>query len=132
MAFPRLNPAGAPPETKVVTQTNYAAVTGVITWVLLTVFHVTLPAALTGFLPAAVATVCGALAGWSAKHTPRLDEVAAQVVRETRAALAAGQAAAQQPPAPAPVSPIPAPVFPVPAGQAAVPVQPAAAVPPVQ
>jgi hypothetical protein len=77
----KLNPAGAGPESKWVTQTYYGSATGFVTWVLLTVFHVTLPAQMTAILPVLLGTICGSAAGWMAKHTPRLEEVADQVAR---------------------------------------------------
>lgn len=108
-----LNPSGSPPETKVTAQTNYAAATGVVTWVLLTVFHVHLPAGMAAAVPVVVSTICGGIAGWMARHTPRLDEVARQVEDILYPPAPQQAQHAAPPPAPAqPPVPGPAPLLP--------------------
>lgn len=69
-------------ENKVVAGGTASWASGVLTWVLVTyVFHGSLPADLATFLPALVASVLGPVAAYFAKHTPRLEEVAAEVAQ---------------------------------------------------
>jgi hypothetical protein len=72
----------APVETKVAAGAVSSWATGVVTWLLVTyVFHGQLPDQLTTFLPYVVASICGTAAAYMAKHTPRLEEVAAEVAQ---------------------------------------------------
>jgi hypothetical protein len=82
--------ASAPVESKVVAGAATTAVTGIITWVLVTfIFHRALQPELASMLPYLVGAVLGPVAAYGAKHTPRIEEVAAQVA----AALGQQQAA---------------------------------------
>lgn len=76
----KLNPTGSPPETKVVAQTNIGVLSGVISWIFTAyIFKGHLDPQLSALLPVLISTALGTGAGWFAKHTPRLDEVARQI-----------------------------------------------------
>ncbi|HEY7432004.1 MAG TPA: hypothetical protein VH641_14880 [Streptosporangiaceae bacterium] len=78
----------APVEGKVVASGAYGALSLVLTWILTTyVFRGHVPPDLLTFLPGFVSLVAGAAAGWLARHTPRLDEVAAEVAQVVGAQL---------------------------------------------
>src|SRR5690242_11726429 len=79
----RLNPTGAPVETKTVAAGAYGSITLVVMWILTNyVFHGHIPPDLETFLPGFVAMVVATAAGWMAHHTPRPEEVVAVVRRE--------------------------------------------------
>jgi hypothetical protein len=64
----------APVESKVAAAASASAITGVITWILVTyvpTLHGGLPASLATFLPFVVASAIGAISGYMAPHTPR-------------------------------------------------------------
>lgn len=65
-----------PVEAKTAAHASAAALTGVITWILVTyvpAFAAGLPGPLATFLPFLVSAVLGAASGWLAPHTPRPD-----------------------------------------------------------
>jgi hypothetical protein len=103
----RLNPTGAPPETKFVAQTSYGFLTLVITWIVTNyVFRGHIPADLQTLLPGFVAMVAGAAAGWFSHHTPRLEETIS-VVRRELAVQAAQNVQQRRSPAPVPQPALP-------------------------
>jgi hypothetical protein len=64
----------APIETKVIAGSSASAITGLITWALVTyvpAFHSGLPPSLAAVLPFAVATILGSISAYLAPHTPR-------------------------------------------------------------
>jgi hypothetical protein len=70
------NSTTAPPELKWVAQLGTSGVSGTVMWILTAyVFKNHLPATLSQFLPYVVGLVSGGVAGWMAKHTPRMDEI---------------------------------------------------------
>lgn len=83
----KLNPSGAPPETKTVASGAYGGITWAVTWVLVNYVlkgqHIDpqLQTMITGLVP----VVVGTAAGWLSKHTPRYSEVL-QVAQQLLAA----------------------------------------------
>lgn len=68
----KLNPTGAPVETKVVSGATYGSITLFAVWILITyVFHGHIPSDLATLLPGLVGTIAGTGAAWLSRHTPR-------------------------------------------------------------
>jgi hypothetical protein len=68
----------APIENKVSVGTMTAALTGAVSWVLVTYvpsFHSGIPAPLQAFIPVLIAAVSAFAGGYLAKHTVRADEI---------------------------------------------------------
>jgi hypothetical protein len=81
--------AASPVETKTAAGASVTALTGVVTWILVTyvpAFHSGLPVPLATFLPYVIGTVAGAVAAYLAPHTTRADAVLAEAVKELEAA----------------------------------------------
>lgn len=79
-------------EAKVAAGSSVSAAAGIISWILVTYVFRNLPDDLKALLPALVATVLGAGAAWTAKHTPRAGEVMIEVEKQLGEAAAARQA----------------------------------------
>jgi hypothetical protein len=75
--------APAPVETKVAAGGTVALVTGMITWLLVTLvpsWHHGLPPMLANYLPYAVSVIAGMLASYMAPHTSRMAETPVPVM----------------------------------------------------
>ena len=71
-------------ETKTAAGSSVAAVTGAITWILVTyvpAFHSGIPGPLATFLPYVVSAVLGAAAAYLAPHTPREEEIVSAALK---------------------------------------------------